>query len=283
MKVRLEKELEAVKATDSVIQEHQAVKDVKLLLVGEENEDARILRGIGANSTFVKIEEERGKQIELENLEKEYAGGVFTTAQIEKLALKYRLRFLNSSLFSAHIDVEVSAKIKEFAKKANVDLDTYSLQTRFMILAPAECFNLEIFNFTQKKIERQKEEALRLRQLMLDPLLFYKIDDDKYRLVHKWGNDFSIVRRIEGYKWRNLNTFWTFNFFMLLPVICFLGAWIFSPVFIISHPVWYVAIMLLVNSLMASAFNAGVTDKGWFDEEGGFFSEEAWKSNQKYI
>lgn len=273
--IRLDKELEAVKAAEASIPEHQAIKDVKMLLAGEETEDARILRGIGAKSMFVQIEKDRGRQIELENLEKEYSGGVFTLDQIKILAVKYRLRFLSSSLFSSHIDIEITARIKELSKKANVNLDEWTLQTSFMILAPRECFTLENKKFIKTPTERGAFD--------MDPLMFYKINDDKYRLVHKWGNDFSILRRIEGYRWRNLNTYYVLNFFTLLPVIAIIGAIVFNPIFLISHPIWYSLITLGVNALCTLAFNSPVTDENWFDQEDGFFSENNWNSKEKLV
>lgn len=282
MNVKLDEELQKVKQLDKEVQEHSAVKDVKLLLAGEDQEDARILRGIGANSTFVQIEKERGLQIELENLEKEYDGGVFTLAQIEKLAIKYRLRFLPSALFTDHIDVEVTAKIKSLAKKAAIDLNEHSLNRSFMILAPRESFKLEKFSLADKKrveqeaAEAARQERLSIERLRRDPLLFYKIDDDKYRLVHKWGNDFSITRRIQGYKWRNANSFWMFNFFMCLPVTALIMAMIFSPMFILGHLFLFTLMQVALTAIFASLAILPVSDNM-------FFSEHNWKSDQKWV
>ncbi len=117
MKVSIDKELEKKSIEEKKKFNIDPINEVKLLLAGESSEDARILRGLSQNSQFNRIENLRGNQIELENLENEYQGKVYTLDQIESLCVDYRLRFLQSRLFTGSYDVEVSAKIKYLAKE----------------------------------------------------------------------------------------------------------------------------------------------------------------------
>ena len=61
----------------------------------------------------------------------------------------------------------------------------------------------------------------------LDPVLFYKIDDQHYRLIHKWGNDFTVLRRIKGYVYDNVDNYSrtmklvSLTFFLLLGTVLY--------------------------------------------------------------
>lgn len=99
---------------------------------------------------------------------------VFHIKQIEKIAKKYSLRFLPAAYYKGAIDNELSNKITQFEAAYSERVshgNTY-------ILAPKSSFKLE---------ERPK-----------DPLFFFKIDFEHYYLIHKWGNDLSITRRLHS-------------------------------------------------------------------------------------
>lgn len=98
---------------------------------------------------------------------------VFHISQIEKICKKYDLRFLPSSIYKGVIDEHLPNKIATFEIAYNVICD----KTNTMIVAPKESFVLQ---------ERP-----------LDPLLFFKINEEYYYLIHKWGNDLSITRAIK--------------------------------------------------------------------------------------
>ncbi len=117
MKVSIEKELEKVSKEEKQKFSIDPLNEVKLLLEGNATEDARILRGLSKSSHFNRIENLKGKQIELENIENEYDGKVFTIEQIEKLCIDYRLRFLQSRHYTGSYDVEVATKLKNFQKQ----------------------------------------------------------------------------------------------------------------------------------------------------------------------
>lgn len=116
---------------------------------------------------------------------------IFTVQEIKNLALNYGLRFLPTNYYKGDIPTDLSLKIKECEdlygkpEKRN-EKDIYSgrrwwtssnnVGTNFdyMILAPSSSFELQ---------EKPK-----------DPLLFRRLPDGTFYLVHKWGSDLSIIR-----------------------------------------------------------------------------------------
>lgn len=208
-KVSIENELLKVSKEEKKSSNIDDIKEIKLLLNSEETEDLRILRGLSHDSQFNRVERFHGQQLQLEKLENEYGGKVYTKNQIKKLAVDYKLRFLPSQYFRGAYDVEVTSKIKEFAKTNLAPIDDFNLSRRFFILAPEELFVL-------------KEEKYVTKRQQLDPAIFFKIDDDHYRLIHKWGADFTILRYLKGYRWKGYYQHWLFNIFMVLPIVTFL-------------------------------------------------------------
>lgn len=266
-KVKLEDELISLKRQkQQEADSNTSLKEVKLLLAGEEQEDLRILKAMGRDSTLVTLEKENGKLIELENLEKEYAGGVFVKEDIKNLCIKYHLRFLPSVKFTGDIAVQVASEIKKFARQTNTNIDDHTLRTRFYIMAPPECFRL-----VEKKFMKTPKAPP-------DPLLFYHIGEDKYRLIHKWGNDFSIFRRFLGFRWESLENYWVTNFFLILPIAVLLITMLVPAVTMINYWGWFVLLILTVATFFTSWFNSPVTDKDWFDGEEGFFGPYNWDS-----
>lgn len=93
---------------------------------------------------------------------------IYHTSHIKKIAIDYRLRFLDSRYFKGEIPQEAISKIRKLEKDHGVELQG------FMILAPSSLFKL-------KKSD--------------DPILFVPIDNDYYYLIHKWGNDLHPFRK----------------------------------------------------------------------------------------
>jgi hypothetical protein len=129
------------------------------------------------------------KKSKLETLKNER---IFTVDEIKTLALNYGLRFLPTSFYKGDIPSDLAGKIKEvediYGKPEPEKVGSYplprSLWSRggegfnhnYMILAPASSFELQ---------ERPK-----------DPLLFRRLPDGSFYLVHKWGSDLSSIRFI---------------------------------------------------------------------------------------
>jgi hypothetical protein len=272
MKVSIEKELEKVSNEDKQKFNLDPIKEVKLLLAGESSEDARILRGLSQNSQFNRIENMRGKQIELENLEKDYDGKVYTKAQIETLCIDYHLRFLQSRFYTGAYDVQVAAKIKEFAKSTLAPIDEITLGRRYFVMAPQEMFSLNTEKYVSKAELRRQA----------DPAIFYQIDENHYRLVHKWGSDFTIFRLIEGFRWKSWWSHQWFNTIMIAPIVTALWFLCFEA------PAAQFEIHPILNTLVIGAFSfisALLFFGVWKQDEGeaieGFFSKTNWNSDKK--
>ena len=139
------------------------------LLNSEFREDEDILKRI-QNPTY---KHQNLSSFSLEN--------IFTSEQIKNIAIKYRLRFLDSKLFKGEIPYEAILKVKELEKKHKVKF------SEFKILAPASLFKLE---------DRNK-----------DPLLFAKVSDNRFLLVHKWGNDLNGFRKVLAFPLRTIKNF----------------------------------------------------------------------------
>lgn len=272
MKVSIDKELEKVSQEEKQKFNVDPINEVKLLLAGESSEDARILRGLSQNSQFNRIEKVRGEQIDLENLEKEYEGKVYKIEQIEKLCVNYRLRFLQSRYYTGSYDVEVAAKIKDFAKSTNTSIDDYTLGRRFFMMAPQEMFQLRDEKYISKAELRRQA----------DPAIFYQIDEKHYRLIHKWGNDFTVFRLIEGFRWKSWWSHQWFNTVMLMPIVAVLFFLCFETpaAQFENHPILNF-ITITAFSFIIAHFSFGVWKQDEFEAISGYFSKTNWNSESK--
>lgn len=88
---------------------------------------------------------------------------VFDIAEIQKLCIRYRLRFLSSSHFRSEYPYAAIAEIRAFERKYSTKIE------EFYIAAPEHTFNLENIN--------------------KDPLLFARLGERNFYLIHQWGND----------------------------------------------------------------------------------------------
>lgn len=270
MKINLEENLKNQKKKDMEVLD--SVKEVRLLLQNAESEDARILRNLSENSELNRVERITQTALEIERLESKYTGDIFTLEQIEKLAIDYRLRFLNSRYFTGKFDVEVAAKIKEFGRENNMSLNEYHLKNNFFILGPKEIFDLK----DEKYIEPKQ----------LDPVLFYKLDDNHYRMIHKWGSDFTILRYLEGFKWKNIGNYFWFTLFATFPIISFIVG-LFIPLSFVTFTIGCVLsifFFILIPSLAYTIiFKIGhKTDNDW-DTISDFFTPGNWTSTKNIV
>lgn len=269
MKVAIDKELEKISIKDRAKFEVDPLTEVKLLLENNEADDVRILRGLSNYSEFSRMENLRGTQLELENIEKEYKGKIFTIDQIKTLAIEYNLRFLSTRYFTGKYDVQVAAKIKEFSRETNTPTDDYTIMKSYCILAPENCFTLENETYVDKKTLR-------------DPLLFYKVDNTHFRLIHKWGNDFSVLRYLDGFKWKNWWSYFAFMFAMVLPFVALGTSLITSVSWVSVHPIGYSIMTLLITAIVTHVgFTVWKQDE--FEAISGFFSYGKWNSHKKVV
>jgi hypothetical protein len=267
LKISLEEELRKERQSTMENPLFNPVEEVKQLLLAESSEDTRILRNLSDNAGFNRVERAQGIKMELESLEDRYHGDVYTIGQIEKLAIDYRLRFLRSKYFTGTYDVEVTGKIKEFAKKANIEMTDYIVSNTFYVLAPQEMFALENERYVTKAELR-------------DPVLFYRIDQNHYRLIHKWGNDFSPLRYLEGFRWKSYPQYWLFNTALILPFMCLLMILLTSHYFPLNYPVWFGATALVLSTALAYfIYGYNKADEGSAIRE--YFSPGNWDRHTK--
>lgn len=105
---------------------------------------------------------------------------IFSMETIEKICVRYRLRFLDLELFKG--EVPEAARLELSALESRY-------RTRFRrlrIIAPGEFFEL---GYIDK-----------------DPILLAELSKDKYLFIHKWGGEFNGWRKIQAFPFRNVTT-----------------------------------------------------------------------------
>ena len=99
----------------------------------------------------------------------------------------------NVENYIGYLDPLIPSKLKEFEKEYSREIEKKNLY----IVAPKQSF---------------------LKLAPKDPLMFYQLTDDKFYLIHKWGNDLSILRKILYFPMR---TWLHWNLFLTLFTLIF--------------------------------------------------------------
>lgn len=241
--VNLEKELKKQRQSVLVPKELLAIKEYET--VGDIVAESAVLHRIGLSKAAREGKRVKEKLDRIQNRLKSYdKDRVYHISQIEKLCVKYHLRFLSTEYFKGSVDAELASKVSTFEVAMNEPLDRYS----FKIAAPASSFQLEA---------RPK-----------DPLLFYDLGDDYYYLVHKWGNDLSVFRTVLRY----LTSAW-------LPFIAWFSVltFVFMQIGISAKDGvtgWGCALIVLAVVSLVAFLKLAVEE-----EEIRFVSNEAWDSH----
>ena len=248
-------------------EDNEIISSVKLLMDGDAAEDLRISRALGRNHSLARAEVMVGKKIELEKLDAGYGGNVFKVEDIKNLCIKYHLRFLKTEYFAGHLDVEVFAKLKAFSKETNTEITTGNLERKFYILAPSESFTL-------------KEN--RLPRISDDPAIFYKIDEDHYRLIHKWGADFTPLRYLKGLMWRNAALTYWLVFAMIFTVgtiaTYLISKLIPTPISVLLYILYFIIVgffNLISPFWLSPLLNSDISDKSRL------YTENTWNSTDR--
>lgn len=170
MRINLEKEL--------LSQNKRLMLPEELLVVREYErqttlEDDAVLTRMGLNRTIRAGKEIKSRvNSKRQQSEKFDQSRVFHISQIEGICKKYYLRFLPTHHYQGTIDADLPTKITTF----EIAHGFTCTDSNTFIIAPKESFKLE---------EKPK-----------DPLMFYRINDEYFYLIHKWGNDLSLTRRM---------------------------------------------------------------------------------------
>jgi hypothetical protein len=173
----------------------------------------------------------------------------YSLEDIEKVCVKYRLRFLDSGYFKPGFPPEAIQKISSFENKYQVKIPG------FKIIAPSGVFDLQDIN--------------------QDPLLFAPLGNDRFYLVHKWGCDLAWYRGLMSWPLKNFK-----NFFLTLVIaaaviaLSFPTSWLgVVPEKVVSIRLWlwahfFIALfgfMLFIGSVFKLSFSSGNWDKKFFN------------------
>lgn len=206
MLVSIEKELQKKVQTQKERFKLDPVTEVENILNVNATKDRKLLTNLAGHSQYVQDQEILDGFKHFQSLEQKYGGSVYIKDQIKEIAIKYRLRFVASCFYAGDFDGEVAFKLRAFCDKHKIRQK--DIGSKFYILAPSEILHLvgDINN-----------------GMKIDPLLFYKVDDNHYRLIHKWGDDFTVFRQIKGFKWKGFWQYWLTNTLTLLPLLFLLS------------------------------------------------------------
>tara|TARA_R110000868_G_scaffold73899_6_gene213858 strand:- start:798 stop:1490 length:693 start_codon:yes stop_codon:yes gene_type:complete len=180
----------------------EVIQEVNEILNQASAKDLEILEKLENGSGNLVIPKERLN-----------ADAIFDINEIKNLCLKYRLRFLDSSLFKGEIPYEGISKIKSLENELDCSL------TNFKVLAPKELFHL-----TDKDS---------------DPILFLKLSETKFYFIHKWGGEINRFRALLAYPMRSFSTMFSF-----LLGVAFIFSWL------IPTPNQTVFLFLFVHSFI---------------------------------
>lgn len=137
------------------------------LILGEEQKHDDVLRAAVLSSMHERPVHIRGLEPER----------VFHRESIRRMCIRYRLRFLPGGAFKGSLPAQAVHGLRVLERRAAQPLQS------FMILAPASRF--------------------RLCDSEADPLLFVPVGEDRFYLVHKWGNDLAASRALLNWPFRS--------------------------------------------------------------------------------
>lgn len=140
-------------------QEDQLLHQANVILKQDIYSEKHILENL---SGYIKSFEELPEEL----LEKDH---VFHPSEIKKLAILYRLKFLESNYYKSEIPYDAILKIRSLNRVNRIEIKA------FKILSPAENFG--------------KENA------DLNTLLFAKTKEDNFYLIHYWGKNLKWYRK----------------------------------------------------------------------------------------
>lgn len=202
---------QVAKANREELSATSAITEAQRLIADKGADDMKMLYDMGMHTSVARAMDLHGKKMELEKLENQH-GNVYTIQEIEKVACKYALKFRRSDSYKGAIDPAMLQSLKEFFFKGGIDMNAAKLGYNCYVLAPAKAFRL---------IDRPAP-------VPPDPILFYKLDENNYKLVHKWGSDLTPFRRLVGLKYRNRFTYWLTWFIPFAAATFLSSVWLHS-------------------------------------------------------
>jgi len=234
-KVNLERALQYERNVKKDNSENQILSQFKSLFEAEWEKDQRVLQTINKGATSSRLPS--ANQLSEER--------IFDRDSIKTLCIKYRLRFLSTKQFRGKIPPSAVSSIKDTERQVGQNLEA------FMIAAPSKLFKLEDSN--------------------KDPLLFAPLEDGRFYLVDKWGDDLVWYRKIINWPLTSPLTLLTavISFSVLVTALI--------PSSMLSSTGEFFSFMRLVALGWNIIFLLGITSYLWFASHAKF-SIHAWNS-----
>lgn len=171
---------------------------------------------------------------------------IFSASAIERMCVKYRLRFLPGGLFKGEVPAQAVLAVRALEREVGEAV------TSFMVMAPAERF--------------------KLCDSEVDPLLFVPIGEQRYYLVHKWGHDLSTLRSVAYWPVRD-----PMNLFVTILFCAVAFAAVLPSSLISADATNYFSASRLFLVFWSIMVFGGFATFGWFAFFGQF-SKDAWNS-----
>jgi hypothetical protein len=216
--------------------ENQILSQFKGLFEAEWENDRRVRQTInkGATSAILPTADKLSEE------------RIFEIDSIKNLCIKYRLRFLSTKRFKGKMPLSAFSSVKETEQIVGHNIDA------FMIAAPSKMFTLEDSN--------------------KDPLLFAPLEDGRFYLIDKWGDDMAWYRKIVNWPFTSPIT-------LLSTVLSLSGLMtVLIPSSLLSASGDFLSFMRLVAFGWNVVFLLGITSFLWFASHAKF-SIHAWNSS----
>lgn len=159
--------------------------DILAELAKERQERLDVIKknGVLVNESVARMLGREVSSHDLSKLEERVKeGSVFTASEIKAIAQKYALRFAKASDFKADIPAEAIEKLCSVVESDKIITSRYYGDEQVMILAPTKAFTVTYH---------------------MDPVMFIRTGDSNWKVVAKWGKDFTVFRRLKSrdFKW----------------------------------------------------------------------------------
>ena len=194
-KVNLFEEL--LKERNKEISSSELKQLIKNIWTKDEAKKSQILKSLHKKNS------QNYNELEFNKMESK---NIFHKKTIRKICVMYRLRFLDSNLFKGDYPKNITSIISSLEKSHNTKLKD------FMIMAPSKLFKIKSPD---------------------DPILFVPIGNDYYYLIHKWGKEFNLLRKLIVLPFKNIDNLTIFS--ILVSVVFALIGKLIMPSLTISE------------------------------------------------
>lgn len=165
---------------------------------------------------------------------------IFSIDDIKKICIDYRLRFLDSRHFKQEeLPYDALQALKELEKElknhtSSPEEASENALPQIKLLASAKYFKLE--------------------DIHKDPMLFARIDDANYYLIHKWGNDFRWYKKWIAFPFRSILALLFSLMLIGIPAAILLPALFFTNHSDVSHYQLLYLAFVVIYSLFTLVF-----------------------------